>query len=408
MTVFWIVVAFFIVAGLLLVLPPLLRHRTGAGVSSSGANVAIYRDQLRELESDMRAGSLSAELYEQSRREIEARLLEDLRRPESAEAPGKKWRSAAIALAIVIPVCAVGLYFIVGNPRALAPADAGTTAHGLSQQQVQAMVDRLAERLKANPEDAQGWLMLGRSYAVLGRFDEAASALAKAVERLPNNADVLADYADTLAMTQGGRLQGKPEEIIERALKIDPDNPKALALAGTVAFEKKDYQNAVNYWEHLLRLVAQEDPEFARSVSASIAEARQLGGLASAPEAAPVTSAAPSATGLSGVVKLAPELTSRVAPTDTVFIFARAAQGPRMPLAIMRKQARELPVTFKLDDSMAMAPNMKISNFPQLVVGARISKSSNAAPQAGDLQGMSGTVTNGAAGITVLIDTEIR
>jgi cytochrome c-type biogenesis protein CcmH len=112
--------------------------------------------------------------------------------------------------------------------------------------------------------------------------------------------------------------------------------------------------------------------------------------------------------GVSGVVKLAPALANKVAPTDTVFIFARAAEGPRMPLAIVRKQARDLPITFKLDDSMAMAPDMKMSNFPQLVVGARISKSSNAAPRAGDLQGMSGTVTNGTAGITVLIDTEMR
>ena len=202
-------------------------------------------------------------------------------------------------------------------------------------------------------------------------------------------------------------MQGKPETIIERALKIDPDNPKALALAGTAAFEKKDYRAAVNYWEHLQRLVIQ-DPELTRSVSASIAEARALDEQTSGRQAAPVPSTVQGATGVSGVVKLAPALAGKVAPTDTVFIFARAAEGPRMPLAIVRKQARELPIIFKLDDSMAMAPDMKISKFPQLVVGARISKSSNAAPQPGDLQGMSGTVTNSSAGITVLIDTEIR
>ncbi|HUL41239.1 MAG TPA: c-type cytochrome biogenesis protein CcmI [Burkholderiales bacterium] len=406
MSAFWIVAAFFIAAALLLLVPPLLRYRAGGGVSRSASNVAIYRDQLRELEADMRAGNLSAELYEQSRREIEGRLLEDLRRPDSAEAPSKKWRSAAIVLAIIIPLCAVALYFMVGTPQALTPE--GAAPHGLNAQQIQTMVDRLAERLKANPDDGQGWLMLGRSYTVLGRFQDAANAFAKAVELLPNDAEVLADYADVLATAQGGQLQGKPEELISQALKIDPNNPKALALAGTVAFNKKDYRTAVDYWERLLRLVAQEDPEFARQVSASIAEARQLGGLASAPRTAPVATAAPTAKGLSGVVKLAPELAGKVAPTDTVFIFARAANGPRMPLAIMRKQVRDLPITFKLDDTMAMAPEMKISNFPQLVVGARVSKSSNAMPQAGDLQGMSGTVTNGAAGITVLINTEIR
>ena len=135
-------------------------------------------------------------------------------------------------------------------------------------------------------------------------------------------------------------------------------------------------------------------------------ETRELDERTSARPAAPEPGVA--ASGVSGVVKLAPALADKVAPTDTVFIFARAAEGPRMPLAIMRKAARELPATFKLDDSMAMAPDMKVSNFTRLVVGARISKSSNATPRPGDLQGMSGTVTNGSTGITVLIDTEIR
>ncbi|MGH8754720.1 MAG: c-type cytochrome biogenesis protein CcmI [Burkholderiales bacterium] len=406
MIVFWIVGALFIAGALLLLVLPLLRSKSNDRVLRSAANVAIYRDQLREIEADLRAGSLSAELYEQARCEIEARLLEDLSAPDSAPVKRQKWHGAAIALALAIPICAVGLYFIVGNPQALVPANADTS-HGLNAQQMQAMVDRLAERLKANPDDGQGWVMLGRSYGVLGRFDDAASAYANAVERLPGNADVLAGYADVLGMTQGGRLQGKPETIIERALKVDPDNPKALALAGTAAFEKKDYRAAVDYWEHLLRL-APQDSEFARSVSASIAEARALDNRTSGRPAALVPSTAQSAKGVSGVVKLAPELAEKVAPTDTVFIFARAAKGPRMPLAIMRKQVSELPAAFKLDDSMAMAPDRKLSDFPRLVVGARISKSSNAAPQPGDLQGMSGAVTNGTAGITVLIDTEIR
>jgi cytochrome c-type biogenesis protein CcmH len=405
MIAFWIAGGLFVAVAVLLFVLPLLRSRGGDRVSQSAANIAIYRDQLRELEADLRAGSLSAEHYEKARREIEARLLEDLSRPDTAPVLRHKWRAAAIALAFAIPLCTVGLYFIVGNPQALSLADADATAHGVSAQQIQAMVVRLAERLKANPEDGQGWVMLGRSYGALGRYDEAAKAYANAVQRLPGDAQVLADYADVLGMTQGEHLQGKPESIIERALKVDPDNTKALALAGAVAFEKKDYRNAVDNWEHLLRLVPQ-DSEFARSVGASIAEARDLDDRTSGRPVAPVPSAA--ASGVSGVVKLAPALAEKVAPTDTVFIFARAAEGPRMPLAIMRKQARELPATFLLDDSMAMAPDMKLSNFPQLVVGARVSKSSNATPQPGDLQGMSRSVANGSTGITVVIDTEIR
>jgi len=404
MITFWIVGGLFVVMAVLLVVPPLLRRGSGDRVSRSAANVAIYRDQLRELEADLRAGSLSAELYDQAHREIEARLLEDLSRPDGAAV--QRWRGAAVALALAIPVCAVGLYFIVGNPQAMAPQAAGSPDHGLSKQQIEALVEGLAARLKADPENAEGWSMLGRSYSVLGRFDEAAKAYANAVERRPGDAQVLADYADALGMTQGGRLHGKPENIIARALEIDPANLKALALAGTVAFDKKDYAGAVRYWERMLPQVQPESEE-ARSIQASIDEARALGGQGSASPARS-TAAATGKGVVSGVVKLAPALADKVAPTDTVFIFARAAEGPRMPLAIVRKQARELPATFKLDDSMAMAPDMKLSDFPRLVVGARISKSSNATPQPGDLQGMSATVTNGTAGITVLIDKEIR
>jgi len=406
MIAFWIVGGLFAAVAVLLLVLPLLRSRGDDRVSRSAANIAIHRDQLRELDADLRAGTLSAELYEQARREIEARLLEDLSRPDTAAVQHQQWRGAAIALALAIPLCAVGLYFVVGNPQALAPQAAGSPDHGLSEQQIEALVERLAARLKTDPENAEGWSMLGRSYGALGRFDEATNAYANAAARLPNNAQLFADYADVLGMAQGRRLQGEPEKLIARALDIDPANLKALALAGTVAFDKKNYAEAVRYWERMLPQVRPESEE-ARSIQASIDEARALGGQGSAPPAR--STAAVTGKGVvSGVVKLAPALADKVAPTDTVFIFARAVEGPRMPLAIMRKQARELPATFKLDDSMAMAPDMKLSNFPRLVVGARISKSSNATPQPGDLQGVSGTVTNGSAGITVLIDTEIR
>lgn len=250
--------------------------------------------------------------------------------------------------------------------------------------------------------------MLARSYNALGRYDQAASAYAKAARQLPNDAQLLADYADTLAMAQGRRLQGEPEQLIARALKIDPNNIKALALAGSAAFDTKNYAKAVDYWERTLRL-APPDSDFARSVSASVAEARSLGtgGAPVAPSRDASTTAA-SKSGVSGMVKLAPELAAKVAPTDTVFIFARAASGPRTPLAILRKQVQELPVTFSLDDSMAMAPDMSLSNFSQVVVGARISKSGNANSRPGDLEGFSAPIANSAAGISVVIDSVVR
>jgi len=404
MTLFWIVGGVLVVVALLFIVPPLLRREASGRLSRSAVNVAVYRDQLRELEADLRAGTLGADHYEKARRELEARLLDDVGGAEGATGRPQWGRRAALVLGLAVPLAAAGLYFVVGNPQALAPHAATEAAHNLDPQQIQALVERLAERLKNNPDEVEGWVMLARSYAALGRFGEAAAAYATAAARLPGDAQVLADYADTLAMAQGRRLQGEPEKIIARALQADPDNVKALALAGTVAFEKQDYASAVAHWERILRLVPQ-DSELAQSVRASVAEAQALGGGSTVPRE---RATAASNNAISGVVKLAPELAAKVAPTDTVFIFARAADGPRMPLAIMRKQARELPATFTLDDSMAMTPDTKLSKFPRVVVAARISKTANATPQPGDLQGVSLPVTGSATGITVVIDSEIR
>ena len=404
MTLFWIIGGLLVAVALLFIVPPLLRREASGRLSRSAVNVAVYRDQFRELEADLRAGTLSADHYEKARRELEARLLDDVGGAEVAAGLPQWGRRAALVLGLAVPLAAAGLYFVVGNPQALAPQAAADAAHNLDPQQMQALVERLAERLKNNSDEVEGWVMLARSYVVLGRFGEAAAAYATAAARLPGDAQVLADYADALAMAQGRRLQGEPEKIIARALQVDPDNVKALALAGTVAFEKQDYATAVAHWERILRL-APQDSELAQSIRASVAEAQALGGGSPAPRE---RVAAAGNNAISGVVKLAPELAAKVAPTDTVFIFARAADGPRMPLAIMRKQARELPVTFTLDDSMAMTPDTRLSNFPRVVVGARISKAANATPQPGDLQGASSPVTGGATGITVVIDSEVR
>jgi len=296
----------------------------------------------------------------------------------------------------------------VGNPRALLSRTAeGANAHGVSAQQFEAMVSRLAARLKENPEDAEGWTMLGRSYAVLGRFGESSQAYAKAAARTPGDAQLLADYADALAMAQGRTLQGEPEKILLRALTVDPNNVKALLLAGTAAFNRGDQAAAIRHWERVLELLPAES-DMVQRVRASIAEARSATGSAGGKAQVAKPAKAQGGGRVSGVVTLAPELAGKIAPGDTVFIFARAAEGPRMPLAILRKRASDLPVQFTLDDSMAMAPQMKLSAFPRVIVGARVSKSANASPQPGDLQGLSAPISVGAKSVSVVIDTELR
>ena len=428
MTVFWIVSAILIVVALLFVLPPLWRRgvRDGApSVAAQPLNVAVYRDQQTELEADRRAGTLSDEQYERARLELERRLLEDVANSpaQTVTAVQTASRAPAIVVGVAVPLLAVGLYFAVGSPRALAPVEmpphgAGAKGAQTSPEQIEAMVGKLAERMKQNPDDPQGWAMLGRSYAVMGRYEDAAAAYAKAVERVPDNPHLLADYADARAMANGQSLLGEPEKLIMRALKIDPNHVKSLALAGTIAVDKKDFTGAIKYWEKMATLVP-PDTDMARNVQGSIAEARErMGGGAPkiaamdkpAEKSAPATTnaAAASTAGVSGTVTLAPALQAKVKPDDTVFIFARAAEGSRMPLAILRKKASELPVTFALNDSMAMNPAANLSSAPRVIIGARISKSGNAMPQPGDLQGATQPVSNSGKNLAVVIDTEVQ
>lgn len=380
MTVFWAIGAALALLALVLVLRPLLRSR-GGGVSRDAANVAIYRDQLRELDADLAAGTLAPADHERLRREIEGRLLADVAAPQAAPASGSS-RRAALAAGLAIPACAVALYFLVGNPGAIESPAA----------QLDAMVTRLGAHLRENPEDVAGWKLLGRSHAALGRHADAAKALANAAARAPRDAQLLADFADALAMARGQTMQGEPEKLVLRALELEPDNLKALALAGTAAFERRDFAGAGRYWQRMLPLVP-ADSEDARVIRANLDEARRMAG---------------GARSLRGRVEISQELKTQLDPQATLYIFARAEKGPPMPLAAMKARASELPLEFSLDDSMAMAPGLELSAFPRVVVMARVSRAGTPAAQAGDLQGASQPVANDASGVTVLIDSVVR
>ena len=381
MTAFWLLGALLAAGAVALVLRPVVRHAP----SRRDANISIYRDQMRELDADLAAGKLDAADHAKARAELEARLLEDVAAPE---APRPRFASrAAWAIGAALPVFALGVYLVVGNPQAIM----GPDEHTLTVKQLETMVERLSAKLRENPDDVDGWRLLGRSYMVLGRFAESADAYAKAAVRAPRDAQLLADLADSLAMARGQTLQGEPEKLVLRALELEPANLKALALAGTAAFERRDFAGAAAFWERMLPHVPPES-EDARAIRANIAEARSQVGQKQ----------------LKGTVRLAPALRDQVKPDDTVFIFARAAEGPPMPLAVLKKQVRDLPVTFSLDDSMAMAPGMALSSQAKVVVGARVSKSGSAKPQAGDLQGASPPVANDANGVAVVIDSVVR
>lgn len=431
MTGFFIVMGVLIALGLAFVLPALVKQRgEDDKTSRAQANVLIFRDQLNELDADLANGTIGAEQHVAGRRELEKRALEDtLAAVNDAAAPVQPGmgRWAPVALAVLIPVAAVGLYLKIGAPDAIAPqaaapqamaasANAEGSPHSTSFDAIRAMAEQLAARLKDNPDDGAGWAMLARSYNVLGRFPEAADAYARAAKLLPPDAQLLADHADALAMSQGQKLDGEPLAILQRALKIDPANFKALALMGTAAFDRKDYKGAIAYWEKVIR-AAPADSEFTQSLQASLEEARALAEgrtpAAALPTIMPAAleAAAPAAASgggqVSGQVKVAPALAAKVASGDTLFIFARAEKGPRMPLAILSLKAGELPARFSLDDSNAMAPGMNLSAFPSVTVVARISKSGNASAQSGDLEGSVGPVKPGTQNLQINIDRAI-
>lgn len=436
MTSFWVVAGILTLGALLFILPTLLRKgNSRTGIVREAANVSIYRDQLAELEADLRSDVLSKEQYEQSKRELQQRMLQDVPEGESMTsmvmAGGNRSNVATITVMVLaIPLLAVSLYLWLGNTKGLTPQPAleQSPMAEAGHQNFSSVLDNLIARLRDQPDDLEGWIMLGRTYAIMQRFNEAKIAYERVIALSPESPELLVDYADIVAMTNDGSLLGKPIELINKALSLDPENPKALALAGTAAFEQNNFKQAAVYWEKLLVQIPPES-KLAQSVKTSIAEAKSLAtGKGSAmagkqtqtpnsqntPPAADKSvvagaGAAAAATGntLSGTVTLSPVFAGKASPDDTLFIFARAKEGPPMPRAISVKKVRDLPASFLLTDGMGARPDLKISNVPQLIISARITKSGKAMPETGDLQGFSQIVKPGDKNINIVIDQQV-
>ena len=402
MLTFSLVAAACVAAALAFLLPPLLRRSRRAQVTSESANVSIYRDQLVELKTDLDKGTLSRDQYDQSRAEIEDRLAEDLRAAESAVASeGRSGKWIAVSLAVALPLAAIGLYALLGTPAALDPVKrlGMTQEEAAERQKMVDLTERLAQRMRQQPEDPKGWKMLGRAYRALGKMREAAAALEKGIAADPKDPSGYVDLAETLAMIEGGRVQGDAAGLAARALALDPKNEKALALLGTAAFESRDFAGAVRYWERL-RTLAPDGSDFAKAIDGGIAEARAA--MAQTPP-----KASDGKEGITGTVEVAGALSTKLPAEATVFIFARPVEGPRMPLAVMRAAVKDLPVKFRLDDSMGMGTGAKLSSQSQVVVAARISLTGSATPSAGDLEGSSSPVKPGTKGVRVVIDRQV-
>jgi cytochrome c-type biogenesis protein CcmH len=417
MILFWtLCAAMLLVAVLFIALPLWRKAQSDNDVLRDAANLGVLRDQATELETDLHNGLLTQDAYEQGKSELQSRLIEEVKITEQpARPPRNPAKVLAIVLAVMLPLFSVLLYLTLGNTDALSPqemimADANGIIH--SEEGLQ-MLEKKVKRLPKNPND---WWTLAQSYTELKRYEDAVRAYEHLVVLAPNEAQLWANYADVYAMAHGQTLQNdEVTKLLAKALEIDANNPTALALSGSAAMERGDYVGAITSWQRLVDL-APPGSQDAQMYLGGIKRAREL--LAAQPGGkekleklstgkAPEKAAANSAAAITGKVSLSPALAGKVAPTDIVFILARAAQGPKMPLAVLRKQVKDLPLKFTLDDSMAMQPQLKLSGFDQVVVVARVSKSGTPMSQSGDLQGLTGAVKPGIKGLNIVIDSVV-
>ena len=406
------------------------------------------KSQLAQVDALIKDGVLTGDAARQARDDLEHQLLAAVIKP-AAGAPAATAtlpesrpprRLVLTVAAFVLALGGIG-YAAMGNRAGLGvepgtPGAEAAAGHAPDSAQMEGMIAKLAERLKSQPDDAEGWAMLGRSYAAQGSHAEALPAFKRVFELRPKDAQALADYADALAVVNNRSLEGEPEKLILQAVRLDPTNVKALALAGTVAFNRGQYNEAATLWE---RAVRDADPqaEFVKPLQGAIEEARRRGGVAltapastdtpakaaaataataAAPAKAPpavaasaaATAAAAGPAVVSGRITLKPSLRAQAAPDDTVFVFARAPTGSRMPLAILRRKVSELPFDFSLDDSQAMSPATALSTAQTVVVGVRITKTGSAVPAPGDLQALSAPVAVGTRNIQIEIAEQIK
>lgn len=377
------------------------------------------KQKIAQLDDLKRTGVLTTDAAHAARERLQAELLASVVQPSDAASSAQDTRPSArllVGIAAVVLVVAVGGYAWLGNQAALSvePGASGSSAasgspHATDAAQIEALIDRLKERLKTTPDDAEGWAMLGRSYSALDRHADALPAYKKVIELRPKDGQAYADLADVLGSINGNSLDGEPEKLIAKALTLEPENVKALALAGTAAFNRGDAASAAKQWEHALRNVEPESG-MAVQLQGALDEARQRAGLAAQPAAGASKGAAAASQGaiIQGRVTLADKVKAQASPEDTVFVFARPTQGSKAPLAVIRKQVKDLPFDFTLDDSLAMSPAMSLSTAKEVIVGARISKSGNSMPQPGDLQGLTATVAVGAKDLKLEINEAIR
>ena len=401
----------------------LLRQRpVVTHASQAKANAKVYRDQIADLDREHESGHISDAEWQQSRDELSMRLLEDTSAQDDPVAKQEKpalW--TAVLVAVALPLSAVGMYMWVGEPDALNPMAVQSTDK-VDPTQLLQMAESLAQKLNDKPDNLQGWVMLGRTYRTLEKFDASVQAYDRAL-KLSADDDLKLERVEVLAMKSQGNFDGEPWNVIRDILQRDPQNYGALLMAGSASYSHEKYADALKYWQQARKPLAADNPDVPGLDEAIASVQQKLGmpaqvakGPSAQMNAAQTPAAAPSAntsgaasTGLtvSGQVAIAEALKGKVKPSDVVFIYATPANGERMPLAIFKTTVAQLPMAFTLDDSTAMTTERKLSGAGEVLVKVRVSKSGNAMPQSGDLAGTLGPVKVGSKGLKLEIKDQI-
>jgi len=398
MIVFWLIVTCMLLLAFAFVLPTLLRQpHKDKSAAREKINIAIHKEHLKELQNELNQGELSQKDFDLASHEVERALLSDITDDGQDHTHKVYQRSirTAVLITIALPIFAIGIYLVLGETD-LIDAKLNTGQEQSELHSIDEMVTRLNARLQEQDGSSEDWLMLARSNLVLERYDDAVHAYRRAYELLGDDPQLLSDFAEAMILANNAYTE-ESMNLINLALQKDPDTPKALWLAGNYAMRSGETVQALEYFELLLNLLPPGSSEV-DELKNNIEQIKQESDLDMSnntivsSDSDENTMTESTTTGIDVFVSLDPMLLEKISPDDTVFIFARATQGPRMPLAIVRKQASELPVKVTLDDSTAMSPATKLSKFNQVIIGARISKSGDAMPRSGDMQGSSTAV----------------
>jgi cytochrome c-type biogenesis protein CcmH len=400
MASFFIAAFLLLVLVLLLLLRPFIFSSKGEGTSRRQMNAAIYREELEKLEAEHTAGTIDAEEYEISHAEMRQRLFQDTNEEDDKAVMGST-KKVVLGLCIFVVLLSSGLYFALGDVLRVSQ---NNEQQPISQVGVEKMVAEFALKMEADPSNLKGWAMLGRSYRILGRNEDAAKAFSRAGQMMNDDPELLAEYADSLVALANGNFAGKPLQLINQALRLDPNNLLALWLSGTASFANGDYKSAVQTWEKLAQQLPPGSEE-SRTIQASITEARSKGGLASANTSAKTSAntAVVSGKGVSGKIEISADLKSKVKSGDVLMVIARQP-GERMPVAVLRVPAAEFPMNFALTDALAMNPSAPISKLSEVAIEVRISKTGMAKPETGDLISAVQTVKVGSNQVKLLVD----